>query len=95
MLEVSPLTMRTVASEPPCESRLLLTGTVCGGPSTGLYRGACAHEHVRERWLCTRHTSIANLWCRACFDLDGAQAHKCNVTLMPVAEAVQAAGTED
>jgi hypothetical protein len=93
MAEVSLLTMRTVVSE-PCESRLLLTGTVCGEPSTGLYRGACVHEHVRERRLCTRHASITNLWCRVCFDIDGAQAHKCNVTLMP-GEAARAAGAED
>jgi hypothetical protein len=72
-----------------CQATGTPSGTVCGKPSAGLYRAACAHGHVRERRLCTGHASSEEgLWCRACFELDGAGSHVCDVTPVPVTEAV-------
>lgn len=52
-----------------CEATNAASGTDCGAPSSGLYRGECGHGHVQERRLCAVHAELLALWCRVCYRL--------------------------
>jgi hypothetical protein len=69
---VSDVLLGTVADsegldwDEACQIIFAATGAICGEPATGLYRGACVHEHVSERWLCAEH-AVKSHDCTACY----------------------------
>lgn len=53
--------------------------------SAGLFRRACAHEHVRDGWLCTGHAGTPqNGLCRTCWELPGDASHECPIGIAEV-----------
>lgn len=54
----------------------------CGEPAIGLFRRACAHEHVRDGWMCAGHAGTPeNGLCLACYELPGGLSHECPIQI--------------
>ena len=57
----------------------------CGEPATGLFRRACAHEHVRDGWMCADHAETPqNGLCLTCHELPGDLSHECPIHVAEV-----------
>lgn len=78
--------MSAVVSE-RCEAIIVFLGIDCGRcpeEADGRFTGACVHEHVHTRWLCTGHVEAHKAaMCRDCHD--GPQSHECAIVLAPAA----------
>lgn len=75
----------------PCGAFLELIRTHCGATPALLFRRVCAHNHVRDVYLCAVHERAVSaagiVTCRECANLPGG-AHACPVALVRVPEAV-------
>lgn len=70
-----------------CEAICTFFGieTPCPGVAAGLFRRACAHEHVRDGWLCTGHSGTPqNGLCQTCWELPGEASHECPIGIAEV-----------
>lgn len=70
-----------------CETKLQLGPIVaeCGASPALHVRRTCAHDHVRDGWMCAGCMDVgARMICRTCDEADG---HECPVTITSLAGA--------
>lgn len=75
------------ANDRTCEAVWIFLGieALCGEPATGLFRRACAHEHVRDGWMCADHAETPqNGLCLACYEMPGDLQHECPIHIAEV-----------
>ena len=74
-----------------CDAVVMLLGVIdlgrCTSREATRFTGTCGHGHTKKRWLCAEHGRVPEAaMCRVCFELPGAEAHECAVTITPATE---------
>jgi hypothetical protein len=69
----------------PCQAKAGAPLRECGATPAALFRRVCAHQHLRDVWLCPTHTAAARLLgtCDRCAT-DLTHPHRCPIALIPV-----------
>jgi hypothetical protein len=70
------LVSRQPASAP---DEVTCTARLCGDPAVALMRGGCAHEHVKDRWLCAFHSGEVGQASAYCAECESADGHICRI----------------